>query len=148
MGGSVGLVRAMLFGLVFLVTTSCATQFRNHGYVPSEADLANVIIGSDSRETVLDVIGRPSSQGVLDDNAWYYVESRFRISAFRAPREIEREVVAVSFDGRGRVTNIERFGLEDGRVITLSRRVTETSAVKARFLRRLLGTVGAGGFIN
>ena len=32
---------------------------------------------------------------------------------------IDREVVAISFNPGGVVTNIERFGLEDGRVWTL-----------------------------
>ncbi len=43
------------------------------------------------------------------------------------PEEISREVVAVSFDDKGVVRNIERFGLENGEVIVLEHRVTETS---------------------
>ncbi len=136
--------KALMVGLVVLATASCSTQFRNHGYVPSESELANVIVGADTRETVASVVGRPSAEGVLDDNAWYYVESRFRHFAYLAPREIEREVVAISFDGKGRVANIERFGLADGQVITLSRRVTTTTADKVPFLRQLLGNLGRG----
>jgi outer membrane protein assembly factor BamE (lipoprotein component of BamABCDE complex) len=126
-----------------LILASCTVQFRNHGYVPSEAELANIIVGSDTRDTVASLIGRPTAQGVLESSGWYYVESRFRHFAYQAPREISRQVVAISFDARGRVANIERFGLQDGRVIALSRRITKSSIGKIPLLRRLLGNIGA-----
>ncbi len=128
--------------VVAMILASCTAQFRNHGYAPSDAELANIIVGSDNKETVASLIGRPTASGILDSSGWYYVESRFRHFAYQAPKEISREVVAISFDRRGRVANIERFGLQDGRIIMLSRRVTETSIVKQRFLRRLLGNIG------
>ncbi|MGR3290606.1 MAG: outer membrane protein assembly factor BamE [Paracoccaceae bacterium] len=145
MGNFASIVRALVIGATVLTTSACATQYRNHGYVPSDVDLANVIVGADTRDTVATVIGRPSAAGMLDTSAWYYVESRFRHFAYRAPQEIEREVVAISFDTQGRVANIERFGLQDGQVITLSRRVTNTTAAKIPFLRRLLGNIGQAG---
>ena len=56
-------------------------------------------------------------------------------------------MLAVSFDNRGVVRNIERFGLEDGRVVTLQRRVTETGVVDRVLVRQLLrnlGRIGSG----
>jgi outer membrane protein assembly factor BamE (lipoprotein component of BamABCDE complex) len=126
-----------------LILASCSTQFRNHGYVPSDAELANIIVGTDNKETVAVLIGRPSASGMLDSSGWYYVESRFRHYAYQAPKEILRQVVAISFDASGRVANIERFGLEDGRIIALSRRVTKSAIGRKPFLRRLLGNLGA-----
>ena len=35
----------------------------------------------------------------------------------------ERQVVAISFNESGTVTNVERFGLERGQIVVLSRRV-------------------------
>lgn len=136
--------------IVALILASCSTQFRNHGYAPSDAELANIIVGADDRETVASLIGRPTAAGILDNSGWYYVESRFRHYAYLAPKEILRQVVAISFDERGRVANIERFGLEDGRIIALSRRVTKSSVDEKPFLRRLLGNLGvpsAAGFL-
>jgi len=145
MGKGAGRVRLAIVALAVLVLASCAAQFRNHGYAPSEADLANVIVGKDTRDTVANLIGNPTAAGVVDDTTWYYVESRFRNVAFQRPKEIERQVVAISFDGRGRVANIERFGLKDGRVIVLSRRITKTTIDKKPYLRRLLGNIGQAG---
>jgi outer membrane protein assembly factor BamE (lipoprotein component of BamABCDE complex) len=51
----------------------------------------------------------------MADEGWYYVRSTYEDGTYRAQREVDREVVAVSFDDEGVVTNVERFGLEDGR---------------------------------
>jgi hypothetical protein len=50
--------------------------------------------------------------------------------------------VAVSFAPGGTVTNVERFGLERGRVVTLSRRVTEGSVTEISLIGQLLGNLG------
>lgn len=141
------MVRLRLWGVLaawlalVMTLTACDPIYRNHGYVPREVDLVQVKIG-DPQEAVNQLIGRPSAQGMLNDDAWYYVQSRWIVSGLRGRREIDREVVAISFDSEGRVTNIERFGLENGQVVVLSRRVTESSVVSGGALRQIFGNVG------
>lgn len=125
-----------------LALSACAPIIRQHGYVPPEEDLAALTVGKDTRESVAAAVGRPSTEGILDNSGWYYVESRFRHFGAAAPREIEREVVAISFDARGRVANIERFGLEDGRAVVLSRRVTDSNVKGLSFIQQLMGNFG------
>ncbi|PCD77640.1 outer membrane protein assembly factor BamE [Pseudothioclava arenosa] len=125
-----------------LFAASCTAVYRNHGYVPSEEDLALVEVGKSNRDDVTRAVGRPSSAGLLQGAGWYYVGSRWKHFGARAPEEIEREVVAISFDDKGTVTNVERFGLEDGEVVVLSRRVTETSIKGIGLIRQVLGSFG------
>ncbi|NCO21116.1 MAG: outer membrane protein assembly factor BamE [Rhodobacterales bacterium] len=130
---------------------ACTAVYRNHGYVPADDELSALAVGVDTRETVAAAVGRPTSVGVLDGGGWYYVQSRFRTFAYRAPEEIERQVLAISFDEAGLVENIERFGLQDGRVVTLSRRVTDSNIKGVGFLRQLFGNFGnldAGSFLQ
>lgn len=127
---------------VLLLAAGCATQYRNHGYVPLEEDLANVIVGVDTRDSVAESVGTPSTGGLLDDSGYYYVYSRVRHFGMFEPKVVEREVLAITFDKRGVVANIERFGLEDGNVVPLSRRVTSSSVANKSFLRQLLGNLG------
>ena len=134
---------ASLLAVVGIVALSaCTPQYRNHGYLPTETDLATISIGVDTRDTVIAAIGAPTVDGVLNDSGFYYVESRFRHLGPLAPQEIERQVLAVSFNEAGVLSNIERFGLEDGRVITLSRRVTDDNVRDTTFIRQLLGNIG------
>lgn len=132
-----------LFAAMAVATllVACSATFTNHGFVPPEPELAQVELG-DTREAVAEKIGRPATSGVLRDEAWVYTAYRVRNYAYQSPQVIEREVVAVSFDGSGRVSNVERFGLEAGRVVELSRRVTETSVRDLGFFRQLLRNLG------
>jgi outer membrane protein assembly factor BamE (lipoprotein component of BamABCDE complex) len=130
-----------LMALVALVV-ACAPVMRKHGYAPIEEDLAQVVVGVDTRETVLEKIGAPTITGVLNESGIYYVSSVFRHFGAAAPEEISREVVAISFNAQGLVTNVARYGLEDGEVVVLSRRVTEDNVRDSTLIRQLLGAIG------
>lgn len=130
----------MVGGLVAL--GACAPTYRSHGYIPPDEDLDQIVVGVDTRSTVEDVVGSPSSAGVLNEGGFFYVRSRVRTFGPTRPREVERQVLAISFDGDDVVQNIERFGLEDGRVVALERRVTDNGVTNLGFLRQLLGNIG------
>lgn len=122
-------------------TAACSDLERRHGYVPTDEELEQVIVGVDDKTTIADTVGRPSAAGILADGGWYYVESTFETRALRR-RETKREVVAITFDDAGTVENITRYGLEDGRVVALSRRVTDSNIEGIGFLRQLFGNIG------
>lgn len=121
---------------------ACSPVYRNHGYVPSEEELALVEVGKDTRETVGQKIGRPSTSGLLNDVGWFYVQSRYKHFGPREPKEIDRQVLAVTFSEGGTVENIARYGLEDGRVVEISRRVTESNVKGLSFIQQILGSFG------
>ncbi len=128
--------------LCLVLVAGCSAIYRNHGYIPPEEDLANILPGVDTRETVAASVGRPGVSGIVDSSGWYYVRSRFRTFAYQAPEEIDRQVLAISFDPSGVVTNIELFGLERGRIVPLSRRVTTENTKGVGFLRQAFGNLG------
>jgi outer membrane protein assembly factor BamE (lipoprotein component of BamABCDE complex) len=134
--------RAALAGLVLLTLVACAPVFRNHGYVPAPDELALVEVGVDTRETVAEKVGRPSTSGLLNDVGWFYVQSRYKNVGYREPEEVERKVLAITFTEAGVVDNIATYGLEDGQVVPISRRVTESNIKGIGFIRQLLGSFG------
>jgi len=135
--------RGPLFAAAVAVALAgCTPQFQNHGYVPPQEDLDKLKVGVDTRETVAAAVGVPASSGVLNESGFYYVKHRKRTIGPLAPRVIDRQVVAISFTERGVVSNIERFGLERGRVVPLERRVTSSAVSNKTFLRQLLGNIG------
>ncbi|HID68701.1 MAG TPA: outer membrane protein assembly factor BamE [Roseibacterium sp.] len=135
-------IRSVGFGVTLLVAlAACSATYTNHGYIPPPEVLSEIGVGS-SREQVADVIGAPGSAGVVRDEAWFYTQYRVRSFTYNAPQVIERDIVAISFSTAGRVTNIERFGLEDGQIVQLSRRVTESSVRDIGFLRQILSNFG------
>lgn len=137
-----GTARLALIAVLCAVTAACSPIVRTHGYAPTEEDLAEIAVGVDTRDTVAEIVGTPSIGGVIGESAWYYVENTFETVGYRAPENVSRQVVAISFAEDGTVRNIERFGLERGRVVALNRRVTESNVQGISFLRQLMGNIG------
>ena len=121
---------------------ACSAIESRHGYTPDDATLSLIEVGVDTRDTVAEKAGDPASVGVLSGGDYYYVSSERSAFAYQAPVVTDREVVAITFDTAGRVANVERFGLERGRVVPLSRRVTEAEVRGTGFLRQLFGSLG------
>ncbi len=146
------IIRAFTLLAMLSLLSACVARLNDdHGYVPEDALLNEVKLGVDTKETVGRLLGRPGTEGIVDDLGWYYVKSDYETFLWREPVEINREVVAVSFSEAGVVENVERFGLEEGRVIALSRRVTTSNTRGIGFLRQLfsnLGTFNPGDFLQ
>lgn len=145
------IIKGTVLALSVTALSACATQYRNHGYVPTDEDLQEVVVGVDNRASVAESIGAPSAGGVLNESGYYYVRSQVRHFAYQEPKVIDRQLVAISFDSRGVVSNVERFTLEDGQVVPLSRRVTTSGIGDISFLRQLLSNLGrfsASNFLN
>ncbi len=135
-------VRSVVICGVLGLAVACSPVIRNHGYIPFQEDLDRIVIGQDTRDSVATLVGPPTAGGVLAGGDYYYVANQFRHYGAIAPVEISREVLAIRFDSAGVVRNIERFGLEDGRVVVLSRRVTDDNIADTTFIRQLLGNIG------
>ncbi|MCZ4351415.1 outer membrane protein assembly factor BamE [Roseovarius aestuarii] len=129
-----------VLGLALIM--GCTATYRNHGYVPPEEDLQQLVVGVDNRASVDDVIGAPSSSGMLNGGDYYYVRSRVKHLGMKRPEVIERQVLAISFDSSDVVANIERFDLRDGNIVPLTRRVTDSSVAGKGFLKQMLGNLG------
>jgi len=150
-----GKIRARLAQLVMagcmLVLVGCSAIYRNHGYVPTDVDMEAIQVGVSTQDDVATIIGRPSAAALLNDNGWYYVQSRFKQVGPKKPEEIDRQVVAITFTDAGVVENVERFGLAEGRVVPLSRRVTDSNIRGVSFLTQLFSSFGqfrAGDFLQ
>lgn len=130
---------ALLVALAILA--GCAPTVRVHGYIPPAEDVAQIRPGVDTAESVEETLGRPSSSGVLRDSGWYYVQTTIQNYTYNPPRVIDRTVLAVEFDQRGVVRDVARYGLEDGRIINLTVRTTETGGRTLGVLEQLFGNL-------
>ncbi len=136
------MIKYAVIGAVIVSLSACTTRYRNHGYVPTELELAEIKLGVDTRDTVRETIGPPSASGVLDDSGYIYVRSRVRHFGPRRPEVVDRQIVAIGFDSRGIARNIEHYALEDGRFVPLSRRITDNGVQTGGLLRQLATNLG------
>ena len=130
---------------MILLATACTRLEDSHGFAPDDNLLSDITVGLDTKTTVQRLVGQPGARGVMGDNVWYYVDSDYERFLWRAPVEVNREIIAISFGEDSRVTNVERYGLEDGQIVALSRRVTDSNTEGVGFLRQLFSNLGNFG---
>lgn len=120
--------------------SACSPIVRRHGYVPTTEELSAITPGATTRAAALETLPPPTTNGV--QGSLYYVSSQFETIGPLKPRETRREVVAITVGANDVVTGVERYGLSDGRVVPLSRRVTSDNVTDTTFLRQLMGNLG------
>ena len=128
--------------LVMATLAACGGQYRNHGYMPLAEDVDALIVGVDTRDSIIEVMGVPTTGGVLTEEAMYYVRSRVHHKGYVKPNEIQRDVLVLSFDKNQILRNVERFGIEKGKLIRLEHRVTEAPSGDRSILQQIIGSIG------
>jgi outer membrane protein assembly factor BamE (lipoprotein component of BamABCDE complex) len=141
-----GLLRLSAAAAVALATatTACAPVQSYNGFRPdrNNIEIPDPQVGVDTRETVTQRFGSPSTTAVFDQTAWYYVSSTQERVAFYRPRITDRRVMVVRFDGET-VSGVEKYGMERGRVVSYDDNFTPTRGRELGVLEQLLGNVGA-----
>lgn len=135
--------QAMLLGLsAAVLAASCSPVINNRGNEPNPVLLVQIEPGVQSKEDVMRMLGSPSSQAMFEEETWFYISGKQEQVAFFAPEELEREVVAISFDAEGKVKEVRKITKEDGLDISMSSKETPTSGHTFGVLEQMFGNVG------
>lgn len=137
--------RVLLTGSVLAVAalSACAPIKDVRGYVPDDDKVSTVSIGADTRDTVQEKLGTPSSTAAFGDPTWYYISTEQERYAFFKPDVTKRQILAIQFADSGKVNDIRKYGIEDGQVIALVDRETPSRGKEMTFLQQLFGNMGA-----
>jgi len=113
---------------------------RTEGYVLSESALKQIRPGQ-SEDLVIAVLGSPQTRGNFgNESAFYYISTKVNQTAFGLRSIEERTVLAIYFDEDRRVKDTARYGLEDGRVVTLATRRTPSFGEDKTFIDSILSS--------
>jgi len=124
---------------VFIV--GCSTFVDQRGNLPDEEKLAQIQPGV-TREQVAQMLGTPSTTSTFDDSTWYYISKRTEQWAFLTPSTVDQNVIAIDFDGDGRVRTVRRHGLDEAKTVAMVDRATPTPGKTLGFLEQLFGNLG------
>ncbi len=129
--------------LVMAGLAACAPIRDVRGYVPDEEKVASVRVGGDTRDSVQEKLGTPSSTAAFGDPTWYYISTEQERYAFFQPEVTKRQILAIEFNDDGKVGDIRTYGIEDGQVIALVDRETPSRGKEMSFLQQVFGNMGA-----
>ena len=143
---------AVLATAAVFALAACAPVENQRGYVPDQQAVSSIQVGMDTKDTVSMKLGDPSTAATFGGDTWYYISAHVEQNAFFAARAIERNIVAVQFAGDGKVADIHRYTLADGKVVDFVTRETPTRGREQTLLQQIFnavpGRVGQAGGIG
>jgi len=121
-----------------------------HGFQPIDVEPTDIVVGTDTRDTVRARLGSPSVVSTFEpETVWFYISQTSAKYTFNLPEVTQRTVTQITFDEtNGRVVGVENLGLEDGRNISYSDRRTPTRGRQLTVMEQMLGTVGRQALPN
>lgn len=146
-----GLVRIAGLALLGAALSACSVNntlvrpvINKHGYIPEDEKIDTLKTGVSTKNAVQESLGTPSSITAFGEDTWYYISSTQETFAFFETKTTKRNVLALSFDDGGKLENVERYDIADGKIVKYSSRETPTRGRELTILEQMFGNVGRG----
>lgn len=131
--------------LVLPLVGGC-TQIHSHrGYIMDPSLTSTLRPGVDNKDSVAQLMGRPTFTGTFNGNDWYYFSRDVRQLAFSTPRPTGQTVLHVRFDQAGNLASVEETGLDKVVAITPDPHATPTLGRERSFFQDVFGNIGTVG---
>lgn len=136
-------IRKIFFLSISLVLSACSNDLFlvHNGNMPANEKISEIRMGQ-SKQDVMNILGAPSLTTGLSDDHWIYMASTVKKVAFFRPEELDRKVLAISFDN-GQISKIEKLSLADGNNFKIDTHTTQTTEQEQGFFRKYFGGVGS-----
>jgi outer membrane protein assembly factor BamE (lipoprotein component of BamABCDE complex) len=127
--------------LAALALSACAATVAQRGNVPDVEKLEQVKLG-DTKDSVVQLIGSPSTIGTFTDKRWYYISRKTEKVAFFNPSTVDQQVVEVLFDEQDKVLEVKKLNLADAQDVDVVERKTPTAGKTITLFDQLVGNLG------
>ena len=126
---------ALAFAAALLL--GCTPVVNQRGFLPDPSGEASVKIGTDTKTSLQQRLGDPSTQATFGTDSWYYISTLEKQIAFFDPRIETRSILAIHFDKDGKVTDVKHYSLKDGHVVAFETNETPARGRELTFLQQL-----------
>jgi len=135
----------LMAGLIGGALLACAPIIDQRGYVFDDRLIERLEIGKTNIDQTLAILGSPSTTSEINGKAFYYIHSRFVRESYRASKEVDRKVMAIYFDRQSNIRDIAIYGLDDGIIIEIVQRTTESQGAELSIIGQLFSNAGRFG---
>jgi len=117
---------------IILVTTSCSLKPINdyHGVAFLDEKQKKLSINRSNKNDILKLLGAPSTESILENDLWIYIENRkSRSSLFKLGKAVvsTNNVLVLEIDKKGLLKNKKIYNINDQNEIEFDRDKTEMS---------------------
>ena len=123
-----------LFYIIFiiLIATSCSLKpiDKYHGVAFLEKKQEKLSINKSNKNDIIKILGAPSTESVLEDDLWIYIESRkSKSSILKFGKEIvlTNNVLILEIDNKGILKNKKFYNIDDLNEISFNKNETSMS---------------------
>jgi len=120
---------------------ACAPTIANRGNILDNDRLAEIKVGSSTREQVAKELGTPTEISTFDDKTWYYVGRQTKQYAFLDPEVVKQQAVEVKFDDKGTVVALNKLDLSGAYEVDMAPGATPTYGRNDTLMHQLLGDI-------
>ena len=117
---------------IILVVSSCGVKpiDNYHGVAFLEKKQKELIINNSNKNDIIKILGAPSTQSILEDDVWIYIENRkSKSSLFKLGKEIvlTNNILVLEIDRKGILKNKEFYNIDDQNKLNFDNDVTAMS---------------------
>ena len=117
---------------IILIATSCSLKpvDKYHGVAFLEKKQEKLLINKSNTNDIIKILGAPSTESILEDDLWIYIENRkSKSSLLKLGKEImlTNNVLVLEIDKRGILKNKKFYNIDDQNKINFSDDSTKMS---------------------
>ena len=126
------MIKVFYIFFIFLVATSCSIkQIDNyHGVAFLEKKQKELSINKSNKNDIIQILGAPSTESILDKDLWIYIENRkSKSSLLKLGKNIvlTSNVLVLELDKKGILKNKKFYNIDDQNELSFSKNETAMS---------------------
>jgi len=124
--------KALFITFIILITTNCSFKKIDnyHGVAFLEKKQEALLINKSNKNDIIEILGSPSTQSILEDDLWIYIEKRkTKSSLFKLGKEItiSSNILVIEIDKKGILKNKKFYNIDDQNELLFSDNKTSMS---------------------
>ena len=117
---------------IILIATSCSLNpvDKYHGVAFLEKKQKKLFINKSNKNDIIKVLGAPSTESILEDDLWIYIENRkSKSSILKLGKEVvlTNNVLVLAIDNRGILKNKKFYNIDDLNELSFNKNETKMS---------------------
>ena len=126
------MIKLFYIFFIFLIVTSCSLKpvDKYHGVAFLEQKQERLSINKSNKNDIIKILGAPSTESILEDDLWIYIENRrSKSSILKLGKEIvlTNNVLVLEIDRKGTLKNKKFFNIDDLNDLSFNKSETKMS---------------------
>jgi len=126
------MIKVFYLTFIILIATSCSLKPINnyHGVAFLEKKQEKLLINKSNKNDIIKILGAPSTESILEDDLWIYIESqKSKSSLLKLGKDIvlTSNILVLEIDNKGILKNKKFYNIDDLNELSFNKNKTAMS---------------------